>query len=602
MKPFSEDGRPQDWFSQKNCALQYNSLLSKVETPRRKRGEKTAESETPGEAIVKKLTTERIKELRKIIEAEAAELLQLDEECKMLSDENISDEKLQEIEASIEREEKEAQEKKAAHEKFLSEREEKKQAILAALKAHSSKLPLKGAAAAAVQQAGAARRASTQSERSSFSDVDSPLPTNQASAVITAAPENDSVKKEDESETVEPADTPSSPMKSPTAQGDANETAEPMEVADKTETEDTTPKEPTEEPIEATETIKEEKSEEDSNVTEVKTEVEETADSTAESKETTEVTTEETETEAMTNEDDEDDEVIIKKEVDIEDSSDGKKTRTNTPKPARSKKISELSEDDDTIEEMGSKTPSRGRGDARRSKKISERSDEAEESPGPPSSTSRATRRSRKIDTSNDGSNERSEDGSGVENKRLSRVKETDVVAGRGRRGSGATNTTSRSSSPVASGDESEADQTPSRRTRKKSGRGASNAAEVDSAPTSPSPSSVDVSEDTSTTSSAPLDEWKKCALNVVNELRSHKLADRVFAILQTNADNEGGDVKPVVLRQTDINAIRKNVENNVFKNNSDLHHALHHLFLNLIMSLGSHTEVFSLLSLFSTS
>ena len=42
MKPFSEDGRPSDWFSQKNCALQYNLLLNKVDTPRRKRGEKAS--------------------------------------------------------------------------------------------------------------------------------------------------------------------------------------------------------------------------------------------------------------------------------------------------------------------------------------------------------------------------------------------------------------------------------------------------------------------------------------------------------------------------------------------------------------------------------
>ena len=122
-----------------------------------------------GEAIVKRLTTDRIKELRKLIEAETIELMQLEDECKILSDDNISDEKLKEIEIAIEKEEKAEAEQKAIHENWLKEREEKKQAILAALKAHTSKLPLKGAAAAAVQQAGAARRASTQSERSSFS-------------------------------------------------------------------------------------------------------------------------------------------------------------------------------------------------------------------------------------------------------------------------------------------------------------------------------------------------------------------------------------------------------------------------------------------------
>ena len=188
MKPFSEDGRPPDWFSQKNCALQYNLLLDKVDTPRRKRGEKAVESvETPGEAIVRKLTSDRIKELRKIIEAEQLECQRIEEECDMLSDENISSEKLMQIEKSVEMEEKEESAKKQAHEQWLKDREEKKQAILAALKAHSSKLPLKGAAAAAVQQAGAARRASTQSERSSFSDVDSPQPISQSISNVSTS-------------------------------------------------------------------------------------------------------------------------------------------------------------------------------------------------------------------------------------------------------------------------------------------------------------------------------------------------------------------------------------------------------------------------------
>lgn len=104
-----------------------------------------------------------------MLEVEHQALAQVEDEIKILSDENISDEKLAEIEEAIEREEREEAEHKAKHEAWLKEREEKKQAIQAALKAQTSKLPLKGAAATAVAQAGAARRASTQSERSSFS-------------------------------------------------------------------------------------------------------------------------------------------------------------------------------------------------------------------------------------------------------------------------------------------------------------------------------------------------------------------------------------------------------------------------------------------------
>ena len=45
------------------------------------------------------------------------------------------------------------EERQKAHEAWLAEREEKKMAIQAALKAHSAKIPLKGAAAAAASAA-----------------------------------------------------------------------------------------------------------------------------------------------------------------------------------------------------------------------------------------------------------------------------------------------------------------------------------------------------------------------------------------------------------------------------------------------------------------
>ncbi|GLV39837.1 Bromodomain containing 8, partial [Carabus blaptoides fortunei] len=51
LKPFAEPNRPPDWFSQKNCAAQYGSLLENVETPKRKKRMSGSESgvETPGE-------------------------------------------------------------------------------------------------------------------------------------------------------------------------------------------------------------------------------------------------------------------------------------------------------------------------------------------------------------------------------------------------------------------------------------------------------------------------------------------------------------------------------------------------------------------------
>ena len=37
VKPLVEDVRPADYFSQKNCALQYSVMLDKAGTPKRKR-------------------------------------------------------------------------------------------------------------------------------------------------------------------------------------------------------------------------------------------------------------------------------------------------------------------------------------------------------------------------------------------------------------------------------------------------------------------------------------------------------------------------------------------------------------------------------------
>lgn len=49
IKSFAESNRPPDWFSQKNCALQYGFLLEDVEHPKRKRGEEIA---TPGTLLL----------------------------------------------------------------------------------------------------------------------------------------------------------------------------------------------------------------------------------------------------------------------------------------------------------------------------------------------------------------------------------------------------------------------------------------------------------------------------------------------------------------------------------------------------------------------
>ena len=640
MKPFSEDGRPSDWFSQKNCALQYNLLLNKVDTPRRKRGEKssvTESVETPGEAIVRKLTSERIKELRKVIEEETNQLIQLEDESRLLSDETIDESKLKEIELQIEKEEREEAERQASHEKWLREREEKKQAIQAALKAHSSKLPLKGAAAAAVLQAGAARRASTQSERSSFSDFDgSPsAAVNPGISMPLSLPVSatDELKKEHlDLQAVDAAaeEGEMSPVKSPVTNGqkggdqdDANEKLE-VDVATEEkilsenenmevgggETKETAKEDDSKV---GTEALPEESSKEraeemikEEAVEESASEVTVAASTLTEQESANEEGNEEEEDEEE-NDDDEaneaDDEVILKKEIDVDDS---RKHQTKV-RPSRSKKGSEFSEDDsndfnNSLETSKSKL-------SKRSKKNSERSADGGDNTDNPTesqtNSQRATRhRSRKVSDNNGSTLASSETSASasetVENKRLSRVRETEGAGGvvgvsRGRRGSGTT--ASRSSSPVASGDESEVDQTlRGSRSRKKSGHKSTGpmSEEAESAPASPSlpeESSLDVSSSTggissSNASNAATEEWKKNALAVLTELRGHRWADKVMGVLQLGSK--------VYKRPIDLATIRKNVENGQLKNNIDLHHSLHHLFLNIIMSLNSESEVSS--------
>uniref|UniRef100_A0A8P4KA49 Bromodomain-containing protein 8 n=1 Tax=Dicentrarchus labrax TaxID=13489 RepID=A0A8P4KA49_DICLA len=67
LKPFAESGRPPDWFSQKHCASKYSELLETTEAPKRKRGEKGEVVETVEDVIVRRLTADRIDELKKLI-------------------------------------------------------------------------------------------------------------------------------------------------------------------------------------------------------------------------------------------------------------------------------------------------------------------------------------------------------------------------------------------------------------------------------------------------------------------------------------------------------------------------------------------------------
>ncbi|XP_077466417.1 bromodomain-containing protein 8-like isoform X2 [Stigmatopora argus] len=149
IKPFSEPGRPPDWFSQKHCASQYSELLEATEAPksvpentntqskkkpnfgfviqfyiphycsRRKRGEKGEVVETIEDVIVRRLTTERIEELKKLLRDTQEQYRKLKKDADLIQTGHM-DPQLKEVWAEITlkktQDEEEADKKKRATE------------------------------------------------------------------------------------------------------------------------------------------------------------------------------------------------------------------------------------------------------------------------------------------------------------------------------------------------------------------------------------------------------------------------------------------------------------------------------------------------------
>ncbi|XP_035982921.1 bromodomain-containing protein 8 isoform X1 [Fundulus heteroclitus] len=119
IKPFSEPGRPPDWFSQKHCASQYSELLEATEAPKRKRGEKGEVVETIEDVIVRRLTTERIEELKRLQRDTQEQYRKLKKEVELIQAGHM-DSQLKDLWAEItlkkKQEEEEAEQKRKATE------------------------------------------------------------------------------------------------------------------------------------------------------------------------------------------------------------------------------------------------------------------------------------------------------------------------------------------------------------------------------------------------------------------------------------------------------------------------------------------------------
>ncbi|XP_072337872.1 bromodomain-containing protein 8 [Scyliorhinus torazame] len=131
IKPFAEPGRPPDWFSQKHCASQYSELLETTETPKRKRGEKGEVVETVEDVIVRKLTAERIDELKKLIKQTQEKYRKVKREAELIHAGHV-DSKLQDtwndIVVKKKQEEEETELKRRATESAFQARQAAKNA------------------------------------------------------------------------------------------------------------------------------------------------------------------------------------------------------------------------------------------------------------------------------------------------------------------------------------------------------------------------------------------------------------------------------------------------------------------------------------------
>ncbi|XP_047470936.1 bromodomain-containing protein 8-like isoform X2 [Penaeus chinensis] len=208
----NEASRPPDWYSTKNCALQYAKLLECVDTPKRKRERGDASNETPGEIVTKMLSKQRVEELRAAEAEERSDYNKLRREIQQLED-GLLDNQLDAFWEELQRERAEQEEEERKHQQWLKEREEKITAIQQALKHQGPKVPvLPNKKKQKLQWPGSSggfsmgRRNSGLSETSS--EVDSAVDSPEVSETVTEslAPE------ENVTQEPEPKPTPPSPL------------------------------------------------------------------------------------------------------------------------------------------------------------------------------------------------------------------------------------------------------------------------------------------------------------------------------------------------------------------------------------------------------
>ncbi|XP_016999119.2 bromodomain-containing protein 8 [Drosophila takahashii] len=129
-----QNNRPADWFSQKNCAVQYGNLLESVEaTKRKKRSSESsagvsspATVETPTELLLRRLTEERQAEIKAQMRHDQETYRRIQREIDSLQSDAVTEQELQDMWLEIEKEQETRRIEEMKLENRMREREQRK--------------------------------------------------------------------------------------------------------------------------------------------------------------------------------------------------------------------------------------------------------------------------------------------------------------------------------------------------------------------------------------------------------------------------------------------------------------------------------------------
>ncbi|BFF91853.1 bromodomain-containing protein 8 [Drosophila madeirensis] len=135
----SNNTRPADWYSQKNCAVQYGNLLESVEaTKRKKRSSESsagvsspASVETPTELLLRRLTEERMQEIKAQMRSDQEMYLKIQREIDSLQSDEVDEQEMQDMWQEIEKEQETKRIEEMKLENQMREREQRKKEMTA---------------------------------------------------------------------------------------------------------------------------------------------------------------------------------------------------------------------------------------------------------------------------------------------------------------------------------------------------------------------------------------------------------------------------------------------------------------------------------------